>query len=188
MLCLVATSPIFTDQDLRIYAEWDPQIVSLFHEQVSYQVDHRNAAASPIALVEHAASRFAQLQGYLRLVILALSAGLASVGYALAWRRLVSGLPLLRVFERAAHVVLFACAAIAVLTTAGIVASLVFETVRFFAHEDGPTITNFVFGTSWNAQSGRSFGVLPLLLGTLLIASIALVVAVPIGLLCGLFV
>ena len=73
------------------------------------------------------------------------------------------------------------------LTTAGIVTSLVFETGRFFTHPDGPDFTRFIFGTHWNAQTGQSFGVLPLLLGTTLIAAIALIVAVPVGLLCAVY-
>jgi len=75
---------------------------------------------------------------------------------------------------------LFAAALVSVLTTTGIVFSLVEETVGFFG-EVG--VTDFLFGTEWSPLFAQpSFGVLPLVTGTLLITAIALVVAIPLGL------
>ncbi len=88
------------------------------------------------------------------------------------------------VVERGIEAALIAAASIAILTTLGIVLSLLFNTVEFFglypAHE-------FFFGTSWAPSfSGRGgsseLGVPPLLWGTLYISLVALLVAVPIGL------
>jgi phosphate transport system permease protein len=76
--------------------------------------------------------------------------------------------------------VLAAASAVAVLTTIGIVLSVVYESLRFFA-EVSPL--SFLFGTEWapTATPG-SFGFLPLLGGTLLITMIAIMVAAPLGL------
>lgn len=77
---------------------------------------------------------------------------------------------------------------LAILTTIGIIASLLFEAIRFFQLVP---IDEFLFGLEWSPQtairtdqvtSEGKFGVIPLLTGTLLITFIALAVAVPIGL------
>ena len=88
------------------------------------------------------------------------------------------------VVEKAILALLIGAASIAILTTIGIVLSLIFNTVRFF--ELYPA-WDFFFGTTWSPSfSGRGgsseLGVLPLLWGTLYISVIALLVAVPIGL------
>ncbi len=71
-------------------------------------------------------------------------------------------------------------ALISILTTTGIVLSLATETVRFF--EEVP-ITDYLFGTDWAPLfNPASFGVLPLVLGTMVISAIAMLVAVPLGL------
>ncbi len=76
---------------------------------------------------------------------------------------------------------LLLCAAIAIATTAGIVLSLFFETLHFFSLPE-VSVTNFLLGTEWNAQTNSSFGAIPLFFGTFMIALIAMAVAAPIGL------
>jgi phosphate transport system permease protein len=85
-----------------------------------------------------------------------------------------------RVGEKVIKGVLFAAAMVSVLTTFGIVGSLLTETIRFF-QEVG--VSDFFFGTEWAPLFAEpSFGVIPLVTGTLLITGIALVVAIPLGL------
>ena len=88
---------------------------------------------------------------------------------------------------------LFACSAVAVLTTAGIIASLVFDSLRFFA---SVPVTEFLFGTQWSPQiairpdqvgSSGAFGALPLFAGTFLIMAIAMLVAAPVGLFAAIY-
>lgn len=95
--------------------------------------------------------------------------------------------------ERVANVLLIVSSTIAVLTTVGIVLSLVFEALRFF-HAVSPL--NFLFGLTWSPQtairadqvgSSGAFGAVPLFAGTLLIASIAMIVAVPVGLMAAVY-
>lgn len=82
---------------------------------------------------------------------------------------------------------------VAILTTVGIVLSVLAESIRFF--EKVP-ISEFLFGLQWSPQiamradqvgSSGAFGAVPLFTGTLLISSIALIVAVPIGLLSAIY-
>jgi phosphate transport system permease protein len=89
---------------------------------------------------------------------------------------------------------LLACATVAVLTTVGIVLSLIFETVHFF-NQIGWRVDKYLFGTNWSplagVQSGTMnpdrVGAVPLFTGTLLITAIAMLVAVPIGLLAAIY-
>lgn len=103
----------------------------------------------------------------------------------------VTALPVLRKpklsrkFEPLVLALLAAASAVAVLTTIGIVLSVVYESLRFFA-EVSPL--SFLFGTEWapTAEPGR-FGILPLMGGTLLITLIAMAVAAPLGLLSAIY-
>jgi phosphate transport system permease protein len=85
------------------------------------------------------------------------------------------------------------CSVVAVFTTLGIIASLLFETFRFFQLVPW---TEFVFGTRWEPQmpirpdqiaATGAFGVIPVFLGTLVITCVALFVAVPVGLLSAIY-
>ena len=90
-------------------------------------------------------------------------------------------------FEGAIKVVLLGAAAVSVLTTLGIIFSLLRETIAFFG--DVP-IGDFLFGTKWTPllhADQQSFGVLPLVWDTLYLTGIGLLVAVPIGTLAGIY-
>jgi phosphate transport system permease protein len=84
--------------------------------------------------------------------------------------------------------VLMVCSAIAILTTLGIVLSLLTESLRFFSEINA---LDFLFGTKWSPQTAMradqvgqsgSFGAVPLFAGTFLITLIAMIVAAPVGL------
>lgn len=88
---------------------------------------------------------------------------------------------------------LVAASSIAILTTIGIVLSVLFEATRFFQQVP---LGEFLFGTTWSPQTAirddqigasGSFGVIPLLTGTLLITLIAMLVAIPVGLLSAIY-
>ena len=89
--------------------------------------------------------------------------------------------------------IMIGCASIAILTTVGIVFSVLFEAILFFK---AIPITEFLFGTHWSPQTAirpdqvgasGSFGAVPLFLGTLLISFIALLIAVPLGLMSAIY-
>jgi phosphate transport system permease protein len=85
------------------------------------------------------------------------------------------------VIERA----LFLCAALSVLTTAGIITVLAIETFEFLREV---SIVEFLTGTEWTPLfANPRFGVLPLVAGTLLVSAIAMAVALPMGLLSAIY-
>ena len=90
-------------------------------------------------------------------------------------------------FEAGVKIALVAASLLSVVTTVCIVGSLLFETLSFFGEVP---VTDFLFGTKWSptfAGEQASFGVLPLLWGTLYLSLIALLVAVPLGLLSAIY-
>ncbi|MHA7774034.1 phosphate ABC transporter permease subunit PstC [Roseibium sp. M-1] len=90
------------------------------------------------------------------------------------------------VVETVVRYLLIAAASIAILTTVGIVLSLIFNTVEFFRLYPA---TDFFFGLVWAPSfgGGSELGIVPLIWATLYISLIALVVAVPIGLFAAIF-
>jgi phosphate transport system permease protein len=90
-------------------------------------------------------------------------------------------------FEQGVFIALAAAAGLSVLTTALIVGSLLFETIDFFGEVP---IGDYLFGTKWTPQfagAQQSFGVLPLIWGTVYLSLIGLVVAIPLGLLSAIY-
>jgi phosphate transport system permease protein len=90
-------------------------------------------------------------------------------------------------FEGAVKALLAAAAAVSILTTLAIVFSLLRETIAFFG--DVP-VGDYLFGTKWTPQFAgdqQSFGVLPLIWGTLYLTGIGLLVAIPVGILSGIY-
>ena len=95
--------------------------------------------------------------------------------------------------ERLIRWFLISCSCLAILTTIGIVLSVLFESIRFF---DQIPITEFLFGLNWSPQtairadqvgSSGSFGAVPLFAGTFLITIIAMCIAVPFGLMSAIY-
>jgi phosphate transport system permease protein len=95
--------------------------------------------------------------------------------------------------ERAVRIFMILCSTVAIFTTIGIVLSVLFESIRFF---NQIPVTEFLFGVKWSPQmairadqvgAAGSFGMVPLLTGTLMISVIAMSVAVPIGLMSAIY-
>lgn len=85
------------------------------------------------------------------------------------------------------------CSLIAILTTLGILVSLTFESLRFFARVP---VTEFLFGTKWDPQialradqvgGSGAFGAVPIFWGTIVVSVCAMAVAVPIGLMAAIY-
>jgi len=132
-------------------------------------------------------SRFALMGGAAALLVALVAAALASRRTSADFRARTS-------VERWFMVVLFAASLIAILTTLGILLSLMFESLRFFSLYPA---TSFIFGLEWSPQtairadqagSSGAFGSIPLLWGTFFIgAIIAMVVAIPLGLMSAIY-
>jgi phosphate transport system permease protein len=144
------------------------------------------ADASPA--VQAAAREWQRLEALSRIAggVLALCVGLA--GGALVWRRIAPQQRARNSVERIVEIALLLSSLIAILTTIGIVVSVLYEALKFFRMVP---ITEFLFGTKWSPQmairadqvgSSGAFGAVPLFTGTLLISVIAMVIAVPVGL------
>lgn len=85
-----------------------------------------------------------------------------------------------KLIEKLMPKLLFTAAFISVLTTFGIVFTLIFETVEFFSRV---SFLDFITGVEWLPFAGDAqFGILPLIVGTLKVTAIAVIVAVPLGL------
>ena len=117
----------------------------------------------------------------------------ALVGFAWGRVRVSPDLRARNGVERVIGVFLIICSSIAILTTIGIILSMLFQTIAFFS-----TVSplDFFFGTVWDPRftsAGRDggatgqFGLLPLLWGTVFVSFISMVVAVPIGLLSAIY-
>ena len=119
---------------------------------------------------------------------LALAATLSIGGFLISYRRLTPDFRARNRVEGWTAALFIACSVVAVLTTIGIVASLAYESWRFF--QVIPPL-DFLFGTEWDPQiamradqvaSKGAFGAVPLFAGTFLVMLIAMAVAAPIGL------
>ena len=92
--------------------------------------------------------------------------------------------------EKAINVALILCSGVAILTTVGIVLSMLSEALHFFKFVSP---VDFFFGTEWNpgfsttGNAEGSYGILPLIWGTLMVSGIALLVAVPVGLMIAIY-
>ena len=143
--------------------------------------------------LEAAAASFRQLTLLESWVGFGAALGLGLIAAGLAIRRIDISRRTRQPVERVLLIVLFSMAAISVLTTAGIVFSVLFEAIRFF---DKVPFLDFLFGVKWSPQialredqvgSSGTFGAVPLFTGTLLITLIAMLVAGPVGLLSAVY-
>jgi phosphate transport system permease protein len=157
----------------------------------------RSAARGDLAvekpLVAAAAERYRALRRDGIATALALAVVLSTAGGLVALRGIRPQLVARVGVERLVRAGLLLCSTIAILVTAGILLSLLFEALRFF---EAVPVTDFLFGLHWSPQtalradqvgSSGSFGAVPVFAGTLLITLIAMGVAVPIGLLSAIY-
>jgi phosphate transport system permease protein len=130
-------------------------------------------------------------QGQYGLIGAALVAVFAFAGGGYGYTRIRAAFPARTLVERAIMLALLLASLLAILTTAGIVASLVFETGRFFSQVSP---IDFLTGTHWSPREGAGpdispyFGAVPLFWGTIFIgAIIAMIVAIPLGLMSAVY-
>jgi phosphate transport system permease protein len=134
------------------------------------------------------ALRSFQFVTFLSVVAAAAVAGLGALFYARS--RITARHRARNAVERVVGFLLFACSAVAILTTVGIVASLLTESIRFFTFINP---IDFFFGTVWAPNNSGAagdygkYGLLPLLVGTLMITAIAMCVAIPVGLMAAIY-
>ena len=179
-------------------AQLPAEIASLPADQLKVVSQRISNLASNFAIAGNAlewelkaASHLQQLRTNSALVLTALIAVIAAMGLLLSLYKITPKLQARQQVESVVKVLLILCSAVAVLTTIGIVLSMVGETLKFFSFINP---VDFFFGTTWNPRFSTvgsadqgSFGILPLLSGTFLIAIIAMLVAIPLGLLVAVY-
>lgn len=156
-------------------------------------VEGNITATEPKAYVKSAAEMYRSLQFNSRMILSILAIGVACGLGWLAFTKVRPDLRARNAVEAFIRAVLIISASIAILTTLGIVLSVLFESLRFFKQVPA---TEFLFGLEWSPQtairadqvgSSGAFGAVPLFTGTLLISFIAMLVAVPVGLMSAIY-
>jgi phosphate transport system permease protein len=142
-------------------------------------------------LARRLAPAYAAAQSRYDWIATALSLLLAFAGGAFAFTRIRPDFNARTRMERIVMALLLAASLLAILTTIGIVASLLYEAGRFFRIVP---VTDFLFGTHWSPQvvdprdPGAALGAVPLFWGTFFIgAVIAMAVAIPFGLMSAIY-
>lgn len=189
----VIVSSILDDAIPQAIIEAGPKSVELYKNDIGNLVHSDKIEGITDAAKQLAAKRLQGLQqtSAWSLMVLALSAAIAGAAFAL--KRIKPDTRARLKVEKVVRVFLISCASLAILTTLGIVLSVLFESIRFFQQVN---IIDFVTGTKWSPQtairidqvgSSGAFGAVPLFVGTLLISFIAMIVAVPFGLMSAIY-
>ncbi|MBK1619958.1 phosphate ABC transporter permease subunit PstC [Lamprobacter modestohalophilus] len=167
--------------------------LSLLVSDIRNLADGNLMGREPSAEVEAAAAHYQRLQGIATATLWALVGAMVLAGMAWAWQHTTPSFRARNRVESIAMIVLILFSSIAILTTLGIVLSVLFESIRFFQQVPW---TEFLFGTKWSPQialraeqvgASGAFGAIPLFTGTLLISFIAMLLAVPVGLLSAVY-
>jgi phosphate transport system permease protein len=165
-----------------------PGEMSLVLNDVRNLVAGNTPPESATPEVAAAAAQWQRLQGLSRTAAAVLALCVAIGGGWFALSRITPALRARNSVERVVRWTLLGCSLIAILTTVGIVLSVLYESLQFFRLVP---VTEFIFGTQWSPQlairpdqvgSSGAFGAVPLFAGTLLISFIAMAIAVPVGL------
>ncbi len=166
----------------------DPGKLSLALNAVSLIASGNAAHLDVSPEVVAAGKRLATLHTISNAALIVVLFSVALLGLGLSYRRIFPDMRARNNVERIVRYLMIGCSAIAILSTIGIVFSLLFEALHFFS-KISPV--DFLFGLEWSPQtairadqvaSEGAFGMIPLFAGTLLITFIAMLVAVPIGL------
>ncbi len=134
-----------------------------------------------------ALARFSQIGAFAQFAVVLC---VALAGLVWAKKRISQQFRARNQVEKAINIGLALCSGVAILTTIGIVMSMLSEAMRFFSFVSP---LDFFLGTEWNpgfSTSGSAdgrYGLLPLLWGTLMVSGIALLVAVPVGLMIAIY-
>jgi len=167
--------------------------LSLIYNDIRNLAEGNIVSSDPTIYIEAAAQQYINLT-YISDLSLAVSV-LVLVLVALAWsiRRVQPEMRARNKVEWAIQALLMCASTIAIFTTIGIFLSVLFESLRFFQRVP---LFDFLFGLDWSPQtairedqvgSSGAFGAVPLFAGTLLISSIAMLVAVPVGLMSAIY-
>jgi phosphate transport system permease protein len=167
--------------------------LGLVYNEIRNLVEGSFVAASPGAEVTAAAQRYTELRSASRTLASAAVIVLGILVLAWAYAKVRPEFRARNRVEQAIELLLIAASSVAILTTIGIFLSVFVEALRFFQQV---SLFDFLFGLSWSPQTAiredqigasGAFGAVPLFAGTLLISGIAMLVAVPVGLMSAIY-
>jgi phosphate transport system permease protein len=173
--------------------EQSPETLGFFMSAVRRLAEGLPPVGEVTPAMQEAAGYYGTLLGFSRIALLVAAVALAAVCVASALKRVTKDFRARNRVEGWVTAALWVAAAISIATTAGIVFSVLFEALRFFQKVP---VTEFLFGLHWSPQTALradqvgasgSFGAVPLFAGTLLITTIAIAVAGPIGMLSAIY-
>jgi phosphate transport system permease protein len=167
--------------------------LGLIYNDIRNVVAGNVVSSTPGPEILAAADRYASLTRASHELAAAAVLVLGIVGLVWAYRRVRADFRARNRVERIIEYLLISASSIAILTTIGIFLSVLFEALRFF---QSVSPLAFLFGLEWSPQtairadqvgSSGAFGAVPLFTGTLLISAIAMLVAVPVGLMSAIY-
>jgi len=147
----------------------------------------------PSPAIRAAAATYSSWEAIARWAMVAVAAAATIIALFFARTRLAPRFRARNNFERVITGLMIFCSVVAILTTIGIVASLLYESIRFFVRVP---FYEFLFGLRWEPQIAiradqvaglGAFGAVPVFVGTILIATIAMLFATPIGILSAIY-
>lgn len=170
-----------------------PDRITLVINEIQNIVRGENYGQQPGPAILAAAEHYRQLHSISRVGLMLLALCVAIAAGVLTLRKIRPEQRARNAVEKIITGLLLLSSTVAVLTTVGIVFSVLFESIRFF---QTVPVSEFLFGLNWSPQtairsdqvgSSGAFGAVPLFAGTLLITLIAMTVAVPIGLMSAIY-
>ncbi|MBO6518439.1 MAG: phosphate ABC transporter permease subunit PstC [Rhodospirillales bacterium] len=171
----------------------DPAEMSLIMNDIRNLASGNITSGEITPQIQAAADHYVSLNttSSLAKFVVILAIGIAAIAFARS--KINPALRARNQVEKTMMAILIVCSVIAILTTVGIVMSLVFESWRFF---EKVSPAEFLFGLEWSPQTALrsdqvgasgAFGAIPLFAGTMLISLVAMCVAGPVGLLSAIY-
>ena len=167
--------------------------LGLVYNDIRNLVEGNIVSGEPSEAVAAAAGRYARMQYLSDLLLTGAVVVLGISAFGWAFGRIRPEFRARNRVERTGEILLMGASSLAVFTTIGIFLSVLFEALRFFQQV---SLIDFLFGLNWSPQtairedqvgSSGAFGAVPLFTGTLLISGIAMLVAVPVGLMSAIY-
>ncbi|GMG81750.1 phosphate ABC transporter permease subunit PstC [Paralimibaculum aggregatum] len=163
--------------------------------QDARRIAEGRVASAVDPLREYLAATFAEIDGTRVVAVCAASLGMAVLAFFMTFAKIGVAFRARNSSERILRTILLMAAGIAILTTVGILLSLIGETLNFTIGVLDWRIDKFLFGTTWSPLSGvhsgdmdpDKVGAVPLFVGTFMITIIAMLVAVPVGLFAAIY-
>jgi phosphate transport system permease protein len=166
--------------------------LSLIKSQI-HSLAAGQAFGEPDAALSEAAARYTEFRQVSRMALFVVILSLAILTTLFARSHIRQHFRARVYVERITTCILIACSTVAIVTTIGIVVSLLFESARFFA---AVPVHEFLFGLNWEPQipiregqvaASGAFGAIPVFVGTFVVSVVAMAIAIPLGLMAAIY-